>query len=107
MKEFDLSDVTDAPRVAWCTICDGPTDLNDDGRCVECVDNGDAHDVESVVPEAIPPGSPRSIECSLCGADIGEYCHPGEDGAGYNHSTRVEGHEEEHGVLAARPWGRS
>lgn len=107
MKNFDLTDVMDAPRVAWCAICDGPADVDEEGRCITCRDNGDAHDVEAVIPEGVPPGSPRSIECSLCGADIGEYCHPGEDGGGYNHSQRVDEHEEEHGIIAARPWVKS
>lgn len=103
MDNFDLSD-TESPRLAWCVPCEGPTDIDEAGRCATCVENGDAHDVESVVPEAVPPGSPRAIECSLCGADVGEYCHPGEEGGGFNHSMRVEDHEDEHNVVAARPW---
>lgn len=111
MNHFDLSDAdlneTETPFIAWCAGCDGPTDLDETGRCIPCRDSGDRHDVESVVPERIPPTSPRSIECPTCGADPGAFCHPGEDGAGYNHAARVEEHEVDHGVLAARPLGRA
>lgn len=111
MKNFDTSDIdiseTETPHIAWCALCDGPTDLNERGRCTTCVDNGEGHDVESVVAEPVPQTSPRSIECPTCGADPGEFCHEGEDGAGYNHAARVEEHELEHGVVAARPRGRA
>jgi hypothetical protein len=106
MRNFDLSDTdineTTTPHVAWCANCDGPTDLDGNGECVACRDSGERNDVELVVPESIPSTSPRSIECSLCGADPGEFCHPGEDGSGYNHAARVEEHEDQHGVIAAR-----
>lgn len=107
MRNFDLSDTdineTSTPHIAWCANCAGPTDLDDHGWCISCRDSGEHNAIELVVPENVPPTSPRSIECSLCGADPGEYCHAGEDGGGYNHAARVEDHEAEHEVIAARP----
>lgn len=100
--DFDRSDEDDVSHVAWCAVCDGPAELDEQGRCASCVENGDGHDVESVIHESVPRTSPRSIECRLCGADVGEYCRPGEDGGGFNHTARVDEHEDR-GVLAARP----
>jgi hypothetical protein len=92
VKDFDLSDVSDDNnRIAWCANCDEPVETDEIGRCIACRDNGEpGQDIELVVIEPIPASSPRSSECCVCGADIGEFCHPGEDGAGYNHAARVE-----------------
>lgn len=96
MKNFDTSDIenefdeTDSLRMAWCVNCDEPVDLDCNGECVVCRENGEPRAIEIVVLEKIPPTSPRSIECPLCGADPGEFCHPGEDGDGYSHAARVE-----------------
>lgn len=95
-----------APRQAWCGSCDGPVDVDDGGGCLSCRENGDHGITELVVIERVAASSPRSIECPMCGADPGDFCHPGSDGDGYNHSERVEEHEEQFEVVASRPMPR-
>jgi len=86
---------TDQPHQRWCAACDAPVDVNEEGACVACVDDGATGATDAVVLEPVPETSPRSIECDHCGADPGSFCHEGEDGAGFNHAERVEAHGRE------------
>src|ERR1051326_6146093 len=106
-QEFDYSDAEarrredalDAPRVAWCTGCDGVVQLDDEGDCIVCRELGNDQDVEHLIAEPLPATSPRTIECPHCGNDPGEYCRVDDNGTGYNHAERVERFEADRGVL--------
>jgi hypothetical protein len=89
-EDFDTETTQDV-RHAWCAACDDVVVANDAG-CTQC----EANDLElTLVPEGIPADSPRSIECSACGADVGAFCHEGEnEGEGWNHADRVAEVEE-------------
>lgn len=102
MNSFEEENEHLSPEQAWCSECAGPVDVDDSGCCVTCRDDGYPGIVSNVVIETVPDESPRSIECGMCGADPGEHCYPGPDGSGYNHAERVEAHEREYGVVAAR-----
>ncbi len=92
LEENEESD----PRVAWCSNCDGPVDVDGDGQCMACRENGDdPRQVTDVVREQIPAASSRNIECPLCGTDIGAFCHPDGEGGGFNHYEREEEHDAE------------
>lgn len=95
MNDQETYEETEQPHQRWCVSCDGPVDVNDDGCCIGCKDDGAHGQTDAVVLEPVPDSSPRSIECDKCGADPGAFCHDADDGQGYNHAERVEAHAAE------------